>query len=343
MKFMIVGLGVWGQTWAKLLEAHPQVQIVGAVDPSAAAWAWASQHLGMACHADLSEALRNIEADAVLIANPPAHHKTAVVQALSSGRHVLVEKPLVITRDAAAEVREAVEKSSAKLMVAQGYRFVDGAKRVRELVTTGQIGDLRNVRVTFRKNLTDFLPVQHSIYSWRHALVIDMGVHHFDLIRFITGQEVTHVYASEHETPDNVFAYPSNALCVIRLQGDVSAVWDADWCSSQPPTPWEGNWELVGSEARLFWQGECAAPSETSIFIQHPGKAPAKLPFQELVTDRREPVLEHFLDAVSRGRQPEPSVGDNLKTLDVALSCVESLMTKAEVRLAPCQADPDVL
>lgn len=328
-----MGLGVWGQTWAKLLEAHPRVELVGAVDPSGAARGWASQHLDIACHTDLRKALEAVRTDAVLIANPPAQHKAAVVESLNYGRHVLVEKPLATTREDAVEISRAMKNSSAKVMVGQGYRFVDGAQRVRELLTAGQIGDLRTVRVTFRKNLTDFLPVQHSIYSWRHSLVIDMGVHHFDLIRHLTGREVTHVYATEHETPDNAFAYPSNALGMLRLEGAVPAVWDADWCSSEPSTPWEGNWEFVGTTARVFWKGSGAAANDASIWIKHGRKPPEKLPFQESITERREPVLEHFLDAVALGRQPQPDVADNLRTLNVAFSCVESLRTGAEVRL----------
>jgi predicted dehydrogenase len=333
MKFIIVGLGFWGQTWTEVLEQHAQAQLVAVVDPSEKAHDWARRHLDVVCHAVLSDALRSVEADAVLIATPPSWHKGAALEALSQGKHVLIEKPLATSMEDAVEIAGCAERSGAKLMVAQGYRFADGAKRVRELVDAGEIGALKSVRVTFRKNLPDHLPPEHSIYSWRHSLVIDMGVHHFDLMRFITRREFIRAFATEHETPDNAFAYPSNALCLLKLEGGLSAVWDADWCSIQLETAWEGDWELVGATGRLFWKGAPDATRGTAIWVQRPGKQPEKVPFRESVTDRRHPVLAHFIEAVSRGLQPEPGVRDNLKTLYAALGCVRSLLTGAEVLL----------
>jgi predicted dehydrogenase len=160
-----------------------------------------------------------------------------------------------------------------------------------------------------------------------------MGVHHFDLMRFITRREFTRAYATEHETPDNAFAYPSNALCLLKLEGGLPAVWDADWSSDQPETAWEGDWELVGTTGRLFWRGARDASPGTAIWVQRPGKQPQEVPFRESIIDRRHPVLAHFIDAVTRGLPPEPGVRDNLKTLGVALGCVQSLLTGSEVLL----------
>jgi predicted dehydrogenase len=333
MKFIIVGLGFWGQTWTKVLEQHPQAHLVAVADPSEKVHDWARRYLDVVCYPVLSDALRGVEADAVLIATPPSRHKEAALHALSQGKHVLIEKPLATRMEDAVEIADCAERSGVKLMVAQGYRFTDGAKRVRELVDAGQIGELRSVRVTFRKNLPGHLPPEHSIYSWRHSLVIDMGVHHFDLMRFITRREFTRAFATEHETPDNAFAYPSNALCLLKLEGELPAVWDADWSSTQPETAWEGDWELVGTTGRLFWRGAPDASHGMAIWVQHPGKQPEKVPFQESVTDRRHPVLAHFIEAVSGGLQPEPGVRDNLRTLRAALGCAQSMLTRSEVLL----------
>lgn len=264
-----------------------------------------------------------------------------MLEALGHRKHVLVEKPLAVDMQDALQIARCVESSSARLMVAQGYRFADGPKRVRELLDAGEIGALCSLRVTFRQYLPDHLPPAHSIYSWPHSLVIDMGVHHFDLMRFITRREVTGVFATEHETPDNAFAYPSNALCLLKLEGKVPVVWDANWCSTRLKTAWEGDWELVGATGRLFWKGAGDASPGTAIWVQRPGKQAEKVPFEESVTDRRDPVLAHFVEAIRLGLQPEPGVGDNLKTLRVALGCVQSMLTGSEVWLNPLSPRTD--
>jgi predicted dehydrogenase len=87
-----------------------------------------------------------------------------------------------------------------------------------------------------------------------HSILLDMSVHHFDLLRYLTGREVSRVLAMEHDTPDNAFKHPSNAICLMRLEQDIPVVWDGDWCArSSSVTSWEGEWQFIGSRGRLFW------------------------------------------------------------------------------------------
>jgi predicted dehydrogenase len=92
------------------------------------------RHLGVVCYPVLSGALRSVEAGAVIVASPPSKHKGAALDALGHRKHALVEKPLAVDMQDALEIARRVERSSARLMVAQGYRFADGPKRVRELL-----------------------------------------------------------------------------------------------------------------------------------------------------------------------------------------------------------------
>ena len=331
LKFAIFGCGLIGNRRAACLPAG-SLRYACDVDLAKAA-ALAARYTG--CQAiDAAERVWSDPAvNAVIVSAANLALAPLTLAAVRAGKHVLVEKPLATRMEDAIEIARQAEASSARLMVAQGYRFVDGAKRIRALISAGEIGDLRNVRVTFRKYLPDYLPPEHSIYSWRHSLIIDMGVHHFDLMRFITQREFTRAFAIEHETPDNAFAYPSNALCVLRLDGEIPAVWDAYWSSTQPETAWEGDWELVGSKARLFWKRTGDESREAAIWVHRPGEPPERLAFRESVVDRRHPVLEHFIKSVTEGFPPEPGVRDNLKTLRAALGCVQSLLTNSEVFL----------
>jgi predicted dehydrogenase len=97
---------------------------------------------------------------------------------------------------------------------------------------------------------------EHSIYALPHSILLDMSVHHFDLLRYMTAREVSSVLAMEHDTPDNAFKHPSNAICLMRLEQDIPVVWDGDWCArSSSVTSWEGEWQFIGSRGRLFWDG----------------------------------------------------------------------------------------
>ena len=337
MRFVIAGLGWWGRSWMDVLKIHPKVQIAATVDPSPNARDWSRDNLAVAHFSDLDSAFREIDADAVLVTTPPRLHAPVLIEALGHGKHVLVEKPLATSTEDAAQISSAIEKSDARVMVGQGYRFMDSVTILRQALQSGKIGRLQAIRILFRQYVPELLEPDHPLFQLRHSILIDMANHHFDLIRFMTGQEFSKVTAFEYETPDNAFRHPSSALCLLTLGNGVSAVWDGDWSRRHPRTSWEGDWEFIGSEARMFWRGEqdkkIKSRYHPGICIERPGGPLEKIPFAESITDRRIPVLDHFVESIVHGRQPEPSVPDNLKVLRAIFGCIESCTVGREILL----------
>ena len=338
MRFMIAGLGWWGRSWTDVLKIHPKAQLVATVDPSTSARDWSRDNLAVAHYSDLDSAFHDTEADAVLVTTPPKLHCPILIKAVEHGKNVLVEKPLATSSAEATEIASAVQKTEAKVMVGQGYRFMDSATILRQALGSGTIGDLRAIRVLFRQYVPDILEQGHPLYQLQHSILIDMANHHFDLIRYLTRQDFSKVVAREYETPDNAFRYPSSAVCFLTLENGVSVLWDGDWCRRQPRTAWEGEWEFIGSEARMFWRGEQDKQMRNRfdpvIFVERPGGALEKIPFQESIGDRRVPVLDHFIESITHGRQPEPSVSDNLQMLRAVFGCIESATVGREIFLS---------
>ena len=333
MKFIVAGVGFWGKKWIELLHTYPQASVAAAVDKIDASAAWAQQTYGIPGFSDLATAAAKTEADAVLVVTNPSQHKPFILEALRLGKHVLVEKPMVTSMEEAAEIAVAAAEAPGKVMAAQGYRFLTGAGLVRERLAAGDIGELQAIKIRFRKHLPDVIEnPEHSIYTLAHSILLDMSVHHVDLLRFMTGREVVSVAAVEHDTPDNAFKHPSNALCLMRLQNDIPVVWDGDWCARGPVTSWEGEWQFVGSKGRLFWDGVLDETYRTSVRVEIPGQEPLELMALETVQERRLPLLEHFIDSLAHDSQPEPSIEDNRKTLSVVFGSLESVLKKQEVR-----------
>jgi predicted dehydrogenase len=334
MKFIVVGVGFWGKDWVELLWTHPRASVVGTVDKSEAAAEWSQQTFGIPCFPDLTTATAKTSADAVLVVTNPSQHKPVILEALHLQKHVLVEKPMVTSMEEAAEIAAAAKQAPGKVMAAQGYRFMKAAGLVRERLALGDIGELQAVKIRFRKHLPDLIANrEHSIYALPHSILLDMSVHHVDLLRFMTQHEVTSLVAVEHDTPDNAFKHPSNALCLMRLQGDIPVVWDGDWCARGAVTSWEGEWQFVGSRGRLFWDGVLDEAFRTSVRLETAGQEIQELMSIEAVQERRLPLLDHFINSVERGRQPEPSIEDNRRTLAVVFGSLESVLKKEEVRV----------
>jgi len=334
MKFIVAGVGFWGKEWVELLWTYPRASVVATVDKSEAAAAWSQQTYGIPCFPDLATAAQKIPADAVLVVTNPSQHKPVVLEALRLQKHVLVEKPMVTSMDEALEIAQAAESAAGKVMAAQGYRFMQAAGLVRERLAQGDIGELRAVKIRFRKHLPEVIAnPEHSIYALPHSILLDMSVHHVDLLRYMTRHEVISVVAVEHDTPDNAFKHPSNALCLMRLEGEIPVVWDGDWCARGAVTSWEGEWQFVGSRGRLFWDGVVDESFRTSVRLEIPGQETQELMSLEPVQERRLPLLEHFIESIGGGQQPEPSIEDNRKTLAVVFGSLESVLKKREVRL----------
>jgi predicted dehydrogenase len=193
---------------------------------------------------------------------------------------------------------------------------------------SGKIGEIRAIRILFRQHVPDILKPDHPIYQLNHSILVDMANHHFDLIRFLTYCEFSKVIAFEYETPENVFRCPSSAFCLLTLDNGVSVTWDGDWCHDHPRTSWEGAWEFIGSDARMFWRGEQDSENRNRyhpvISIEGSDGSTEKIPFQESIGDRRVPVLDHFIESILHARQPEPSVWDNVRVLRAVFGCIES-------------------
>ena len=336
MDFIVVGIGFWGKEWAELLKAHPLASVVATVDVKETAAVWSQETLGIPCFPSLREAIEKVPADAVLVVTNPDQHQPVILEALDHGKHVLVEKPMVTSIEEADEIAAAAVHSTGKVMAAQGYRFLHSAEFIRERLARGDIGELQGVKIRFRRHLPDVIGnPEHPIYALPHSILLDMSVHHFDLLRYTTQREVISVVAMEHDTPDNAFKHPSNAICLLRLLQNIPVVWDGDWCArGGPVTSWEGEWQFIGNKARLFWDGNIDGKNQTSVRLEVPGEEPQELLTHEPVWERRLPVLEHFIASIKQGEQPEPSIFDNRKTLAVVFGSLESVLKKTEVRIA---------
>jgi hypothetical protein len=84
----------------------------------------------------------------------------------------------------------------------------------------------------------------------------------------------------------------------------------------------------------MFWRGERDSVNRNRyhpvISIEHSDGSTEKIPFQESIGDRRAPVLDHFVESILHGRQPEPSVWDNIRVLRAVFGCIESSISGRE-------------
>lgn len=138
--------------------------------------------------ADLEQMRRTVtDLHAVDVVVDPSAHHTVVCQALDLGLHVLVEKPLAITVKGCQQIIESAQRNHRILSVAENFRRDPSARLIRHLLDKGAIG--RPYMALFHS-----LAPMHDVFitPWRHCknrggLLLDVGVHFTDLIRYQLG------------------------------------------------------------------------------------------------------------------------------------------------------------
>jgi myo-inositol 2-dehydrogenase / D-chiro-inositol 1-dehydrogenase len=206
------------------LARTPGAQVVAIADPDAACLAGARTLVPNArAVADYGDVLTMPEVDAVIVALPPALHAAATIAALQHGKHVYVEKPLATSEADGARVVAAWRSTSLTAMMGFNYRFNPIVREARARIVAGEIGALVGARSVFTTP-TRALALWKQRRHTGGGVLLDLAVHHIDLIRYLLGADVTSVFAelrSDRTEHDSAFVQlgltTGQAQCMFSL------------------------------------------------------------------------------------------------------------------------------
>jgi predicted dehydrogenase len=261
----------------------------------------------------------------VLVASPPGTHHVVAKAALDAGKHVLCEKPLATTLQDAFDLVETADRAERILMVSQNYRYNAPFRAMQRLVMGGELGELASIRISCRRDTRAQFAPDDFRYSMRHPYVLDMSIHHFDLLRAATGHDVHSVYARSWRVPDSGFAHGPAVAALLDLEGGVPVVYEGDWATFGPETSWNGDWEIVGEAGRLLWSGSKEDRGTGEVVFEGWDGEPRLVEQRDLEFVEREATLQALRAAIEGGEQPETAAADNVKSLAAMLGCVSSI------------------
>jgi len=132
---------------------------------------------------DYHELLADRNIDAVLIATSTETHAFIIKDVAEAAKHILCEKPLALDLASIDDALELVKKAKIKLQVGFNRRFDKSFKRVREIVSSGEISRPCILRITNRD--PDFPAMEFLRVSG--GMFLDMTIHDFDMARFLVG------------------------------------------------------------------------------------------------------------------------------------------------------------
>ncbi|MFF9391210.1 Gfo/Idh/MocA family protein [Streptomyces griseoluteus] len=190
MRIGILGLGRIGAFHAETLSALDAVTSLVIADPVADAAKAAAERYG-AQVADSPEALLAAGVDGLVIAAATDAHPALIRAGVAAGVPVFCEKPVARTIAEGVAVLDAVRESGVPIQIGFNRRFDAGFMAARGAVRSGELGRLHTVRST----TLDPAPPPAAYVAASGGIFRDCSVHDFDMIRWVTGREVTEVYA----------------------------------------------------------------------------------------------------------------------------------------------------
>ena len=332
VRIVQVGMGGWGQNWAEIAipRAGKVVESVAWVDADPASLAAAGKALRLPAKRlfpSLGAALAEVEADAVLVTTTIAGHVPVTLEAIAAGKHVLVEKPFAPSVAEAARVVAAAVDAGVILMVSQNYRHFPAARAAAALVASGELGPVGAVAIDFRRDVTALDRPRH--FGLEHPLLVDMAIHHVDLLRMVLGQEATTISCRAWNPPGSPFTGDAVGTATISLSGGAVASWRGSWISPGEQTPWAGEWRIDCAEGEIRWTGrdDTGGTSKDSVVVRSRKGKERKVALPEVKPHGRAGALAHFAHAVQSGTEPETSGRDNLGTLALVHAAVASAAT----------------
>jgi predicted dehydrogenase len=322
-------MGGWGRSWAEELLKHPELaRTVGYVDVVPEMLRLLQKDVGIddrLCFPSLAEAIAATDAEAVLVTTALPGHAPVAIEALEAGKHVLVEKPIAPSIADARRMIDAANASGVTLMVSQNYRFYPAAQTAARLIREGTLGPVGAVSLQFRKYGNTADPEGHTHYGIEHPLLLDMSIHHFDLMRFLLDAEPVSVTSVASNPPWSHFVEAPAAVTTVRFPDGVTVAYEGSWVSTGAPTTWAGDWRIECELGSIEWTGrDDLTTNSDRVVLRRRGKKPDELRLPKLEKFDRPGSLQEFRNAIREGRSPATSGESNLGTLALTLAAMAS-------------------
>jgi len=270
-------------------------------------------------YTDLDEMLKDDSLEIISVVVRPQWHIPTARKCVEAGKHVLVEKPLSEDYREMLEFRDFLSGRDEKVMVSQNYRFQNPALEMKDVIDAGELGEPYRLEVV-KYNSSGPTPRDPERYK---GLFVNIGVHDVDMIRYLIGREVEAVWAEPLAAPHTrEVTYPFAEIGMF-FEGGATASARMDW-TTQGLERWT-DVRCQGTKAVAY----CDYTVSPDILVASP-EGEKRFHRDEECDDIRK-VMNHFIERISRGEQPDTWVGDNIKTMEIVLAAYLSCREKRVV------------
>ena len=320
IRTLIIGLGRIGKIHLGNLQAIDEVEIVGICDPTDEAKVFSNKAGLTFYQKDFTDVAGEVQADAIVICSPTDTHANYVSIAAKKGIDVFCEKPLDLSLEKVKQVLKTVNESKIKLMLGFNRRFDSEFQSVKEKIVKGHIGDIHTIKITSR----DPSPPPINYIKSSGGMFLDMTIHDFDMIRYLTNKEIVEVYAKGDALVNPEIAKAGDIdTAIINLTFEDGSMAVIDNCR-KAVYGYDQRVEVFGSKGMV--QSKNKFDKYTLTYSEN--GVTSALPqhfFLERYADAYKKEINHFIDCIRHKKTPDVSGFDGLMSLVLGLCAKESL------------------
>ncbi|WP_448382591.1 Gfo/Idh/MocA family protein [Desulfosoma sp.] len=327
----VIGYGYWGPNLVRNFAETPGARVVAVSDLRQERLRLAhSRYPGIKVTTVHEELIMDSQVDAVVIATPVSTHYELALTALRAGKHVLLEKPLTASSDQAKHLIEEALRRNLVLMVDHTFVYTGAVRKIRELITQGELGDIYYYD-SVRINLGLF---QHDV-----NVIWDLAVHDLAIMDYVLPLQPKAVSATGMShicgSPENI------AYMTLFFDGQVIGHIHVNWLA-----PVKLRSTLIGGSRKMILYDDLE-PSEKikvydrGVMVDMNGESIYQMLIGYRTGDMWAPRLDHtealrteaghFVECIEGARRPLTDGEAGLRVVRILESATESM--KAQGRL----------
>ena len=332
MNVGIIGAGRIGKVHGESIMRYVKGATVKAIaDPfmNAQTEAWAKD-LGIAeVYTDYHKILDDKDIEAVLICSSTDTHSSISLEAIAAGKHIFCEKPIDHDVNKILEVKKALANANIKYQVGFNRRFDHNFKGARAAVEAGKIGTLDVLKICSRDPGAP--PVEYVKVSG--GIFLDMTIHDFDMVRFMSGEEVEEVFAYGAVRVDPAIGEAGDidtAVISMKLQSGAIAVIDN---SREASYGYDQRVEAFGRKGQVAVSND----TESTAVISDADGVHAEKPlyfFLQRYMQAYVDEVSEFIDCIEKDKEVSVGIDCGLQPVLIGLAAKRSLAENRPVKIA---------
>jgi predicted dehydrogenase len=231
---------------------------------------------------------------------------------------VLVAKPMAVDLPTATAMVELAGRHGVALAVAQQMRYFPCFLALREAVRSRRYGAVRAVRVRMALDGRGWTPGSEWRLAMADPLLLEAGIHHFDLVRWCLDTEVADVRAVSWNPSDSPFHGDASVSAVLRTREGAGVDYSASFAPREEPVVrFDSGWTV-------FCEGGLLTVRDGGLYVDGVPTEVGSTDAPASLEDLNALLLREWLDSRAEDVRPHFDGADNLKSLAVMQAAIDS-------------------